>query len=137
MNFTTKLRKCHLFGVLNNILDPKGKKLSRIPRKFFFFQFFGQIDIQWQKLILISSQYSKFCKKNCKLQRHSRNPNNSWMIPGMIEFCIENQVLWQKVSVKNTLFIEIEIFILSKLPSFVKLFIFYVNPRSEKDNVNK
>ena len=35
MNLNKNLRKCNLFGNLDNFLDPKCMKLSRIPRKYF------------------------------------------------------------------------------------------------------
>ena len=53
MNVTKKLRKCNLFSILDNFLDPKSKKLSRTPKKYFistltfdiFLLFHNSVDI--------------------------------------------------------------------------------------------
>ena len=62
MNLTKKLRKYNLFSILDNFLDPKFKKLSRIPKNTLS-QFYDQIHIQWKKLSRIDTQYAKFGKK--------------------------------------------------------------------------
>ena len=81
MNVTKKLRKCNLFSILDNFLDPKFKKLSRIPKSTLS-QFYDQIHIQWKKLSRIDTQYAKFGKTFA----FSRVQVNSRKMPGMMEF---------------------------------------------------
>ena len=52
-------------------------------------------------------QICQIWPKNVWFQGNSRVPGNSRKIQGMMEFCIENQVPWQKLIGRNALYIKI------------------------------